>query len=115
MNDQSSSKKGTGEDGSGVGGGGGDTVEFEPQYETLLLLNLGTHCREWPAGKANAEVLLLEANSRPNEHRDLHGRLSQDSRSSRVEGLCTKTVRPTESGPPVLPWRKKQSHMQYNG
>ena len=31
-------------------------VEFKPYYETLLSENLGTHCREWPAGKANAEV-----------------------------------------------------------
>ena len=29
-------------------------VEFKPCYKTLLSENLGTHCREWPAGKANA-------------------------------------------------------------
>ena len=26
-------------------------VEFKPYYKTLLSENLGTHCREWPAGK----------------------------------------------------------------
>ena len=31
-------------------------VEFKPYYETLLPENLVTHCREWPARKANAEV-----------------------------------------------------------
>ena len=41
-------------------------VEFKPCYETLLPKNLGMHCREWPAGKANAEVqTLVEANSKP--------------------------------------------------
>ena len=34
----------------------------------LLSENLGTHCREWPAGKANAEVqMLIEANSKPHD------------------------------------------------
>ena len=43
-------------------------VAFKPYYETLLSENLGTHCREWPAGKANAEVqLLVEANSKPHD------------------------------------------------
>ena len=31
-------------------------VGFKPYYKTLLSENLGTHCREWPAGKASAEV-----------------------------------------------------------
>ena len=26
------------------------SVEFKPYYKTLLSENLGTHCREWPAG-----------------------------------------------------------------
>ena len=25
-------------------------AEFKPYYKTLLSENLGTHCREWPAG-----------------------------------------------------------------
>ena len=42
--------------------------EFKPYYKTLLSENLGTHCREWPAGKANAEVpMLVEANSKPHD------------------------------------------------
>ena len=41
-------------------------VEFKPYYKTLLSENLGTHCREWPAGKTNVEVqMLVEANSKP--------------------------------------------------
>ena len=41
-------------------------VEFKPYYKPLLSQNLGTHCREWAAGKANAEVqMLVEANSKP--------------------------------------------------
>ena len=43
-------------------------VEFKPNYKTLLSENVGTHCREWPAGKANAEVqMLVEANSKPHD------------------------------------------------
>ena len=43
-------------------------VEFKPYYKTLLSENLGTHCRERSAGKANAEVqMLLEANSKPHD------------------------------------------------
>ena len=43
-------------------------VEFMPYYKTLLSENLGTHCREWPAGKINAEVqMLVEANSKPHD------------------------------------------------
>ena len=43
-------------------------VEFKPYYKILLSENLGTHCREWPAGKANAEVqMLVEANSKPHD------------------------------------------------
>ena len=43
-------------------------VEFKPYYKTLLSENLGTHCREWPAGKTNAEVqMLVEANSKPHD------------------------------------------------
>ena len=41
------------------------SVEFKPYYKTLLSENLGTHCREWQAGKANAEhQMLVEANSK---------------------------------------------------
>ena len=41
-------------------------VEFKPYYKTLLSENLGTHCRERPAVKPNAEVqILVEANSKP--------------------------------------------------
>ena len=41
-------------------------VEFKPYYKTLLSENLGTHCRERPAGIANAEILMLvEANRKP--------------------------------------------------
>ena len=44
-------------------------AEFKSYYKTLLPPeNLGTHCREWPAGEASAEVqMLLEANSKPND------------------------------------------------
>ena len=80
-------------------------VEFKPYYKTLLSEHLGTHCREWPAGKASAKVqlMLVEANSTPYDivmYTD--GSMSRDqsvggSRSSRVERLCTKTVGPTES------------------
>ena len=31
-------------------------VGFKSCYKSLMPENLGTHCREWPAGKANAEV-----------------------------------------------------------
>ena len=43
-------------------------VEFKPYCKTLLSENLGTHCREWPARKNNAEVqMLVEANSKPHD------------------------------------------------
>ena len=43
-------------------------VELKPFYETLLSENLGRHYREWPAGKANAEVqMLVEAKSKPHD------------------------------------------------
>ena len=43
-------------------------VEFKPYYKTLLSENLGAHCREWPAEKANAEVqMLVEANSKSHD------------------------------------------------
>ena len=43
-------------------------VELKPYYKTLLSENLGTHCREWPARKTNAEVqMLVEANSKPHD------------------------------------------------
>ena len=43
-------------------------VEFKPYYKTLLSENLGTHCREWPGGKTNAEAqMLIEANSKPHD------------------------------------------------
>ena len=40
-------------------------VEFKPYYKTLMSENLGTHCREWPTGKDNAEEQMhVEANSK---------------------------------------------------
>ena len=43
-------------------------VELKPCYKTLLSENLGTHCRESPVRKANAEVqILVEANSKPHD------------------------------------------------
>ena len=43
-------------------------VEFKPYYKTLLSGNLGTHCRERPTAKTNAEVqILVEANSKPHD------------------------------------------------
>ena len=43
-------------------------VEFKPYYKTLLSENPGTHCREWSARKANAEVQMhVEANSKPHD------------------------------------------------
>ena len=43
-------------------------VQFKPYYKTLLSENQGTHCCEWSAGKASAEVqLLVEANSKPHD------------------------------------------------
>ena len=43
-------------------------VEFKPYNETLLSENLGTRCREWPVGKAKADVqMLVEANSKPHD------------------------------------------------
>ena len=44
-------------------------VEFNPYYKTLLSENLGTHCHEWPAGKANAEVqMLVKANRKLHQY-----------------------------------------------
>ena len=43
-------------------------VEFKAYYKTLLSENLGKHCREWPAGKVNAEVqMLVGGNSKPHD------------------------------------------------
>ena len=43
-------------------------AEFKHYYKTLLSKNLGTHCREWPAGKNNTKVqMLVEANSKPHD------------------------------------------------
>ena len=43
-------------------------VEFKPYFKTLLSENLGTHCRERPDGKTNAEVqMLVEANNKPHD------------------------------------------------
>ena len=44
-------------------------VKFKPFFKTLLSVNLGTHCREWPAGKASTEVhvLVKKANSKPHD------------------------------------------------
>ena len=43
-------------------------VKFKPYYKTLLSENLGMYCREWPAGKANADVqMLFEGNSKPHD------------------------------------------------
>ena len=41
---------------------------FKPYDKTLLSENLSTHCPEWPAGKANAEVqMFVKANSKPHD------------------------------------------------
>ena len=85
-------------------------VEFKPYYKTLLSVNLGMHCREWPAGKTSAEVeILVEANSKPHDiviYTQSQGTgLVGGSQSSREEGLYTKTVEPTESRPPMWPWK----------
>ena len=87
-------------------------VEFKPYYKTPVSENLGTHCREWPARKANAEVqTLVEANSKPLDivlHTDgsvTMDRLVGGSRPNRVEGLCTKAAESTESRPLAWPWR----------
>ena len=79
-------------------------TEHKPYNKTLLPDNLGTHCREWPAGKANAEVqMLVEANSKPHDimiymdgvvTRDRSG-WGSHSQSNRVEGLYTSIVKPT--------------------
>ena len=51
-----------------VRGWGKCPVKFKPYYETLLPVDLGTHCPEWPAGKAIAEAqALAEANSKPHD------------------------------------------------
>ena len=43
-------------------------VEFKPYYKTLLSENLGTHYREWPVEKTNAEAqMLVEANNKPHD------------------------------------------------
>ena len=43
-------------------------VEFKPYYKTPLTENIGTHCREWPARKANAEIqMLVKANSKSHD------------------------------------------------
>ena len=43
-------------------------AEFKSYYKTLLSGNLGTHCRKWPAEKANAEVqMLVKASSKPHD------------------------------------------------
>ena len=82
----------------------GKNVQVSSSPTTILLSqNLGTHCREWPAAKASAEVqMLVEANSKPHDmiYTKSQGTgLVGGSRSSRLEGLCTKTVDPTESRP----------------
>ena len=42
-------------------------AEIKPDYKTLLSENLGIY-REWPAGKANAEVcMLVKANRKPHD------------------------------------------------
>ena len=44
------------------------SVELKPQYETLELENLDTHCCECPAGQTNTEIqMLVEANSKPHD------------------------------------------------
>ena len=41
---------------------------FRHLYETLLPENLGRHCREWPAGKADSEIRhLIQENSKPQD------------------------------------------------
>ena len=77
-------------------------------YKTLLSHSLGTHCPGRPARKATAEIqMLVEASSKPNDKGIYTGgsvtraSLVGDSQSSRVEGLYTKTVEPTESRSPA--------------
>ena len=85
-------------------------VEFNPYYKTLLSENLGTHCREWPAGKASAEVqMLVEANSKSHDiviYTDSSVTkglvwLGFHDQLGRVGGLHMKTEEPTESWPPA--------------
>ena len=77
-------------------------AEFKSYYESLLPKNLGTHCRERPAGKANAEVhMLVEASNKPHDivfYTD--GSVTRDRSGWEFmvkQGLYTKTVVPTES------------------
>ena len=52
-------------------------VEFKPYYKTLLSENLGTHCRERPAGKNQCRSTdACRSQQQGTRHRDLHGRLS---------------------------------------
>ena len=54
-------------------------AEFKPYYKTLLSENLGKHCREWPARKANAEVrMFAEANSKPHDMIYTDGSVTKD-------------------------------------
>ena len=83
-------------------------VEFKPYYKTLLSENLGTHCREGPAGKKQC---LSKPTASHMTSWSTHTAQSQgtglvgSSQSRRVEGLCTKTVEPTGSQPLAWPWR----------
>ena len=91
-----------------VRGWGKCPVKFKPYYETLLPVNLGTHCPERPAGKTIAEVqALAEANSKSHDiviytDGSKGAGLVGGSQSSKMEGLYTKTVVPTESRPSSL-------------
>ena len=88
-------------------------AEFKPYYETLLSENLGMHCCEWPAGKANVEIqnMLVEANSKSHDiviYTDGSVTWDQSGRGFMVkQGVRTvhEEVEPAESRPPVWPWR----------
>ena len=86
----------------------GKNVQLSSSPTTRLMSeNLGAHCCEWLAGKANADVeMLVEANSKPHDNviytggSVTQGRSGWGSRSSRVGGLH-KDSEPTESRPLV--------------
>ena len=78
-------------------------VESKPYNETLLLENPGTYCRKWPARKVSEEVpMLVEDKRKPHDTvMCTDGSVTRDGSGlgiygqSRVEGLYTKTVKPT--------------------
>ena len=63
------------------------------------------HCREWPAGKANAGVqMLVEANSKPHDiviYTDGSVTRDRSGVGFTVKQVCTKTVEPPVSQLPA--------------